>query len=84
MAGKQLVGTVVHFFPKIGVAIVTLTAELSVGDNVAVEGHGEGFEQKVESMQMEHAEVKSARSGDSVGIKASQAVREGAKVYKIV
>ena len=36
MEGKQLVGTVTHFFPKIMVAVVKLEKELRVGDQILV------------------------------------------------
>ena len=47
-------------------------------------GHTTEFESTVHSMQIEHKSVTEAKKGDSVGVKVSEKVREGDKVYKIV
>ena len=78
------VGKVSHYFTKIGVAVVDLTAPLSVGDRITIKGITTDFEQKVESMQIEHENVKTAKAGDSIGLKVKERVREGDVVYKIV
>jgi putative protease len=78
------VGKVTHYYDKIGVAIVELDADLGSGDKVKfVRGGEDLFEQSVESMQIEHKQIKSAKKGDVVGLKADQEVKEGAEVYKI-
>ncbi|MEM1508055.1 MAG: translation elongation factor-like protein [Candidatus Bathyarchaeia archaeon] len=78
------VGKVTHYFTKIGVAVISLTDTLSVGDRILIRGTTTNFEQTVESMQIEHKNVNVAYSGQSVGLKVSQRVREGDKVYKIL
>jgi putative protease len=86
MSERELkeVGRVTHYFTKIGVAVVNLTDTLSVGDKILVKGALTNFEQTVESMQIEHKNVSIAQSGQSVGLKVNQRVREGDKVYRIV
>lgn len=84
MPQKILVGKVKHYYSRIGVAAVELMDELSVGDTISIEKDGIEAEQKVASLQIEHASVKKAFSGDSVGIKTEQQVSEGSDVYKIV
>lgn len=80
----QKVGTVAHFFDKISVAAIDLSGDLAVGDTVAFFKGGEVlFEQRVESMQIEHEQVDSAGAGQSVGMKTTEKVREGVSVYKI-
>ena len=76
------VGHITHFFSKISVAVVELTASLTVGDRVVVKGPETDFEQTVDSMQIEHQNVQSAGSGKSVGLKMAQHVREKDVVYK--
>jgi putative protease len=76
------VGRVAHFFPKISVAVVELTASLSVGDTITVKGPTTDFEQVVESMQIEHKNIQKAEAGQSIGLKVVQRVREKDKVYK--
>jgi putative protease len=76
------VGRVTHFFPKISVAVVELSAPLAIGDTIAVKGPTTDFEQVVESMQIEHKNIQRAEAGQSIGLKVIQRVREKDKVYK--
>ncbi len=76
------VGRVTHFFSKISVAVVELTAPLSVGDHVLVKGPSTDFEQVVESMQIEHENIQRAEAGQSIGLKLAQRVKEKDAVYK--
>jgi translation elongation factor EF-1alpha len=78
------VGSVTHFFSKIGVAIVELTDTLSVGDRILVKGMTTSVEQTVDSMQIEHANVKKAEAGTSIGLKVTDRVREGDTVYRLL
>ncbi|HKZ94465.1 MAG TPA: U32 family peptidase C-terminal domain-containing protein [Candidatus Bathyarchaeia archaeon] len=80
----QEIGKVTHYFTKIGVAVVELTAPLSAGDKIRIMGPTTDFEQTVESMQIEHQNVKAAKAGQSIGLKVKEHVRETDSVYKIV
>jgi len=80
----QEVGKVTHFFSKISVAVIELTGTLSVGDRIRFQGPTTNFEQTVESMQIEHENVNTAKSGQSIGLKVNERVRETDTVYKIV
>ncbi|MBI2446747.1 MAG: hypothetical protein HYV51_02955 [Parcubacteria group bacterium] len=75
------VGTVTHYYGNIGVAIIALAGKLSKGDKVKFENGKNEFEQTVESMQIEHKEIESAKKGDIVGMKVDEKVSEGADVY---
>lgn len=78
------VGRVSHYYDKIGVAIVELDGTLSVGDKIKfVRGGEDLFEQTVDSIQIEHEKKDTAQKGDVVGIKSTQAVREGTEVFKV-
>lgn len=78
------IGKVIHYYDKIGVAIVELGSKLSVGDTIKfVRGGEDVFEQTVESLQVEHKKIKEANKGDIVGLKVSQEIREGAEVFRI-
>jgi translation elongation factor EF-Tu-like GTPase len=79
----ELIGKITHFFGNIGVAVIELSDTLKVGDNIRIVGGETDFIQNVESMEIEHQKVKEAKKGDSVGLKISQKVREGYKVYKL-
>lgn len=78
------VGKVIHYFTRIGVAVVDLTDTLSVGDKILIRGSTTNFEQTVESMQIEHKNVETAYSGQKIGLKVNQRVREGDTIYKII
>jgi translation elongation factor EF-1alpha len=68
----------------LGVAIIDLDGTISVGDSIKfVRGGEDLFEQKVESIQIEHEKKDTAGKGDVVGLKAREAVKEGTEVYKI-
>ena len=77
------VGVVSHYFGNIGVAAVKLTDILKVGDKVKFVGATTDFEEIVGSMQKDHASVDKAVSGDEVGIKVKDKVRDGDRVYLI-
>jgi putative protease len=81
---EKLIGKVTHYFGKIGVAVIELDDTLKVGDEIRIVGGNTDFTQTVESMEMEHKKIEEARAGDSIGLKVSQKVREGYKVYKIL
>ena len=80
---KKLVGKITHYFDKIGVGIIELSAELKEGDKISIETHeGSSFEQVVSSMQIDRVPVKKAKKGDAIGIKLAQPVRN-ANVFKV-
>lgn len=81
---EEEIGKVTHYFSKINVGVLELTkGELRVGDTIHLKGHTTDFYQKVESMQIEHQPVESAKAGDSIGIKVESPVREHDLVFKV-
>jgi len=78
MADVKL-GKVTHYFDKIGVAVLELTAPLKVGDRIKFPD----FEQTVASMQIEHEQIEKAKKGDSIGLKVDQPVKKDVKVFKV-
>ena len=82
---EEKIGFVSNYFSKISVAAVEITdGTVSLGDTLHFLGHRTNFESKVASMQIEHKSVTEAKRGDSVGIKISETVRRGDKIYKVV
>ena len=79
----KLIGKITHYFSKIGVAVIELEDTLKAGETIRIIGGETDFEQAVDSMEVEHQKVDTAKAGDSVGLKVSQKVREGYKVYKV-
>ncbi len=80
---RQEIGRVVHFYSKIGVAIIQLDSELKVGDRIAIVGSTTDIDQIVKSMQVEHQSIEEARPGDLVGLKVKDRVRETDTVFKL-
>lgn len=79
---KKPVGKIIHFFDKIGVAVVKAEGTMKVGDKVLVEGAGNSFEQKISSMQIDKEEIKEAKKGTEFGMKVDEAVKPGYLIYK--
>jgi putative protease len=78
------VGTVTHYYNKIGVAVVLLEGDLAVGEKIKfVRGGEDLFEQTVTSIQTEHKSLQKAVAGQEIGLKVDQPVREGAEIYKV-
>ena len=79
----KAVGRVTHYFSKIGVGVIELAGAIKAGDKVRIKGATTDFEQKIDSMQIDHKEADKAKKGHAVGLKVSDRVRENDKVYKI-
>ena len=82
MTGKRI-GKVTHYFDKIGVVVLELTAAIRVGDTVHFLGHSTDFKQTVESLQIEHEAVKKAGPKQEVAMKVVQPVHPNADVFKV-
>lgn len=79
----KLIGKVTHYFGKVEAAIIELSDGLKAGEKIRIVGGDTDFEQTVGSIEMDHKKINEAKSGDSVGVKMDQKVREGYKVYKL-
>ncbi len=80
----RLVGTVIHYYTKLSVAIIELTDTLLLGDRISIEGFTTDFMQTVDSMQIEHKNVEKAVKGDVIGLKVEGRCRKGDKVKQSV
>jgi translation elongation factor EF-1alpha len=81
---EEEVGKISDYFKKIGVAAIEITkGSLAVGDTIHIKGHTTDFTQTLDSMQIEHQSVPTAKAGDSIGIKVKDVVRDGDIVYKV-
>ena len=77
------IGKITHYYDKIGVAVVKAAKTIKVGDKIKISGHDQEFTQNVDSMQLEHKPVKSAKAKSSVGLKVTKHVKENDEVYKV-
>jgi len=82
---EENVGKVQKFFAKPSVAAIEVTAGvLRIGDRLHFKGHTTDFEDTITSMQVDKEPVEEAKSGDLIGIKVKERVRENDTVHKIV
>ena len=72
---EHLVGTVSHYYGKLGVAGIELSSELKVGDTIHILGHTSDFTQTVDSIEIENQTVESAKAGDPIGVKVNERAR---------
>ena len=80
---EEVIGKVVGYFAKIGVAAIEMEGEMKVGDTIHFKGHTTDFTQTVESMQIENEPKEEVTKGDSVGMKVQDRVRPHDVVYKV-
>ena len=79
--GLKKIGVVTHYFGKISVGIIELSASLSSGETITIKGANTYFSQKIVSMQVNHRAVDYASKGDQIGIKVKKRVHVNDKVY---
>lgn len=79
---EEQIGKIIHYYDKIGVVVVRLEKGLKAGDTIQVKGKTSDFEQTIESMQLDHKNVDSAKRGDEVAVKLQEKAKEGDVVYK--
>jgi putative protease len=79
------IGVVTHYFGHLSVAVVKLEpgTSLRVGDNIHIKGHTSDFPQRVESLQVGHAQVEEVGPNDDFGLKVAEHAREHDVVYKV-
>lgn len=76
----KVLGKVEHYYDRIGVAIVELIAPVAVGDTVTFRFGEDGFDQRVQSIQINHVQVPKAKKGDVIGVKVDRKIHDGALV----
>ena len=81
---EEKIGIIEHFFTNISVAAIKITeGELKIGDTIHFVGSHTDFTQVVDRMEIDRNPVEIAKSGDAIGIKVKDRVREHDIVYKL-
>ena len=80
---EEVIGEVMDFFARPVVAGIDLIGTLKTGERIHIKGHTTDIELTVESMQINNVDVKEAKAGDAIGVKVSDRVRRGDKIYKV-
>lgn len=79
---QDAVGRVTHYFGHISVAAVALTEPIAVGDRIHIRGHMTDLVQRVDSLEIDHAAVDSAKPGDDVAMHVDDHVREHDLIFR--
>jgi len=74
---KDQIGTITHFYSKLGVGIIKLDKVLKVGDMIQIKGNTSDFKQKIEEMQFDHKNIDEGVKGQEIGVKLNEKVRDG-------
>ncbi len=82
MSGAR-VGEVTHYFDRINVAVIQLSATLHKGDQVHFLGHGSDFSQEISSIQIEHESIDLAKKGQEIAVKVVKPVKQHTAVFLI-
>lgn len=79
---KVLRGRVTHYYSQIGVAEITATGPLQLGDEFVIIGETSGVvEGTIESLRLDDGEVTEVKAGDVFAIKVSAKVRRNDKCF---
>lgn len=79
---ENIIGIVTHYFPHVNAAVIKLKKPLSNGDHIKIKGHTTDFTQVIDSMQIDHVPVNSAKKGQEIGLLVSSRVRQHDVVTK--
>jgi putative protease len=80
---EKRIGTVTHYFTHLSVAVLDLTDELKLGDEIHITGRITDLLMHVSSMEVEHHKIDSAGPGMEVALKVDDYVREGDLIYRV-
>jgi translation elongation factor EF-Tu-like GTPase len=80
---EKEIGTVIHYWDRIGVVGITLSGTMHVGDTIHIVGATTDFTTTVQSIQEEKRSLAEAGAGHSVGIKVPERARPGDTVYQV-
>ena len=81
---EKRIGTVTHYFNRIGVAVLEIEDGLNVGDTIHISGSTTDFVQQVYSMEVEHQKMQAVGAGADVALKVDERVRKGDRVFKVI
>ena len=83
MEERKPIGEVIHYYAKLKVAVIKFNRKFETGGKVHFKGATTDFEQKLDSIQLDHKEVDAAGKGKEVGVKVKDRVRVGDEIYEV-
>ena len=84
VAGAALeVGIVLHYYPRAGAAVVSLSRPIHRGDHIHLRGHTTDFVQAVGRLALDGSAVSAATPPQQVGVQLEQRARPGDRVFRV-
>ena len=84
VAGAALeVGVVLHYYPRAGAAVVSLSRPIHRGDRIFIRGHTTDFVQSVTGLALDGCAVAEAAPSQQVGVQLEQRARVGDRVFRV-
>jgi hypothetical protein len=80
---EKQIGTVTHFYSHLSVAVLNLSDEIRLGDQIRIKGHITDLIMNVTSLEIEHRKIEIAGPGMEVALKVDGYVRAGDEIYKV-
>jgi putative protease len=80
---EKQIGKVTHYFTNLDVAVLELSEEMKLGDEIHILGRITDFTQFVTSMEIAHKKIEVVGPGMEVAIKVEDYVRQGDEVFKV-
>jgi len=81
---EKRIGTVTHYFTRLSVAVLELTDEIRLGDEIRIYGRITDLVMSVASLEVDHRKIESAGTEMEVALKVDDRVRAGDGVYKMI
>jgi hypothetical protein len=81
---EKHIGTVTHYYDHLSVAVLNLTDEIRLGDEIRIKGHITDLVMTVASLEVDHCKIEFAGTGMEVALKVDDHVRAGDGVYKMI
>ena len=60
---EKRIGTVTHYYSRLSVAVLDLSAEIHQGDDIHIKGRITDLVMNVDSLEIEHNKIESAGPG---------------------
>jgi putative protease len=83
MSGPRAIGSVIHYWTRLGVAGVALTDSLKMDDWIHFRGATTDFQQRVTSMELDHQFISEAHAGQEIGLLVADRVRVGDTLFRL-
>lgn len=78
------VGKITHYYDRIGVAVIVLSNDLKLGDQIHIVGRNTEINQLVNSMEIEHSKIQEGVKGQEVALALNAPARKGDKIFKVL